>query len=428
MPDFSDRNLYLTSLTACLSQHNDRIRCSYPLSSCHPGGGRDPPLRKLLLLIAFSRSGGPGIARAAEPWIPAFAGMTEGWTARLKQALRDPPSYGYPALPPNWESADQIAKNKPSTQTFARLFQQVAFGGVADDPSQSGFTTVPYPGSGGYSIGVAPYSYWRRALDSYTQVMNQVDAHIGAVVTALPPAVAQNTVIVLTSDHGDFAGAHGFASGKAGTCYEEIWKVPLIVVDPTGQFTGDIDTIRNQLTSSIDLLPLLVSLGHNGSRDWITGDLAGLYGRRHDMIPLLRSASAPGRQHVVFATDELVPAKYTFDNPKFHLVGLIADNAKLGVYAHWLPATTMIDTSSIEIEFYDYDTPGGRAEVDNIPDDRRAKGMLETLLNDIIPGELQAPLPLRFRPAQDLALAKYLVYAALVGHLGVLDTGLIVGL
>lgn len=345
--------------------------------------------------------------------------------------LRNPPSYGYPTLPPNWESAAQITVNKPSTQTFARLFQQVAFGGVTDDPSQRGFTLVPYPSAGGYSIGVAPYSYWRRALDSYTQVMNQVDAHIGAVVNALPPAVASNTIIVLTSDHGDFSGAHGFVSGKAGTCYEEIFKVPLIVADPTGQFTGDIDTIRNQLTSSIDLVPLLVSLGHNGSRDWITGDLAALYGGRHDMLPLLRSAQAPGRPYIVFTTDELVPAKYTFNNPKFHLVGLITDNAKLGVYAHWLPATTTIDMSSIEIEFYDYKTPGGLAELDNIPNDPRARAMLQRLLNDIIPNELQAPLPSSFSRAQTVARDKYLIYAALVDTLGaldILDTGLIVGL
>ena len=52
----------------------------------------------------------------------------------------------------------------------------------------------------------------------------------------------------------------------------------------------------------------------------------------------------------------------------------------------------------------------------------------ELLLNDIIPNELRAPLPLRFRPAQDLALAELLVYAAIIDHLGVRDTGLVVGL
>jgi hypothetical protein len=102
--------------------------------------------------------------------------------------LAKPPPLDYPTVPPNWESAAQIAANKPSTQTFARLFQQLAFGGASDDPNQTAFTLIPYPTPPGqYNVGIAPYSYWQRSLDSYTQIMNIVDGHIGAVVDALPP-------------------------------------------------------------------------------------------------------------------------------------------------------------------------------------------------------------------------------------------------
>lgn len=343
--------------------------------------------------------------------------------------LRDPPnSYGYPTLPPNWESAEQIAQNKPF-QNFSRIFQQAAFGGVTYDPSQTGFTTTPYPQPPGqYAIGIAPYNYWQRALDSYTYLMQQVDGHIGAVINSLPDAVAPNTIIVFLSDHGEFAGAHGFVAGKTGTCYEEVWKVPLIVVDPTGQFAGDINTVRNQLTSSIDLLPMLVSLAYGGSRRWMTRELEVLYGQRFDMIPLLRSAHRPGRPYVVFATDELVPTKYTFDHPKFHIVGLITENAKLGVYSRWLPATTTIDPRSIDIEFYDYNTPGGLAELDTTPDDPRARAMLQRLFHDIIPNELRAPLPSSLLAAQNVARAKYLFYATVINNLGIRDTGFAVGL
>ena len=70
--------------------------------------------------------------------------------------------------------------------------------------------------------------------------MTILDQNIGLVLDALPPQVASNTVIVLTSDHGEYAGAHGFVSGKVGSCYEEVYNVPLIVFDPSGRFTGDI--------------------------------------------------------------------------------------------------------------------------------------------------------------------------------------------
>ena len=123
-------------------------------------------------------------------------------------------------------------------------------------------------------VAIAPYSYWQRCQNSYANIMSIVDQRIGEVLSALPRDVAQNTVIVFASDHGEYAGAHGIMSGKILTCYEEAFHVPLIVVDPTGRFAGDIDTVRTELTSSVDMVPLLVSLGHNGSRDWMTGELA----------------------------------------------------------------------------------------------------------------------------------------------------------
>jgi hypothetical protein len=86
---------------------------------------------------------------------------------------------------------------------------------------------------------------------------------------------------VFASDHGEYAGAPGFVSGKVGSEYEEAYHLPLIAVDPTGRFNGDIDTPRDGLTSSVDILNLLVSLGHNGSQSWITPNLEQPYASRH---------------------------------------------------------------------------------------------------------------------------------------------------
>ncbi|MEA2743719.1 MAG: hypothetical protein QOG25_2090, partial [Acetobacteraceae bacterium] len=258
--------------------------------------------------------------------------------------LKSPPSFGYPALPPNWESAATLAANKPSTQVFGRQFQGAIWGDVAQSSDQSDFTVQPYPTQdGSLGVGVAPYSYWQRALDSYTNVMTIVDQRIGEVLGALPADVAQNTVIVFCSDHGEYAGAHGFVAGKLLSCYEEPYHVPLIVFDPTGRFTGDTQTLRMGLTSSADFAPLIVSLGHNGSRDWIRGPLARIYGNRHDMLPMLRSAAAPGRPYVLLATDELVPAELNPGNASIHIVGLRTDTAKLGTYASWAPLSTRIE-------------------------------------------------------------------------------------
>lgn len=345
-----------------------------------------------------------------------------------KDILRDPPSIGYPPLPPNWESAAQIAANKPSTQTFWRLFIAAAWGGISEDPEQRKFTVAPYPPvpMGKYNMALAPFSYWQRGLDLYTETMSQVDAHIGTVLDALPPAVAQNTIIVFTADHGDYAGAHGFTSDKMGSCYAEAIKVPLIVVDPTGRFGGDIGTVRNQLTSSVDLLPMFMSLAY-GDLSWMTGDLVGLYGQRFNMLPLLGSAQASGRRYVLFTTDEL-NSGYNFNNSPPHVLGLITENTKLGVYANFLPDTTTIDQSSIQLEFYNYATAGGLAETESTVGDRRVRRMLNALLNDLIPNELQAPLPSSYGQAQTDARDKYIKYEKIADQLGILDTGMIVGM
>lgn len=335
-----------------------------------------------------------------------------------RDPLKQPPSFGYPAVPPNWESARHLAKHKPSTQFFGRTFQEAVWGGVSDTPGQRPFAIEPYPTDKVTMwTGKAPFSYWQRSLDSYTQIMHIVDGRIGEVLNALPQDVASNTVIVFTSDHGEYAGAHGLVSGKLETCYEEAYHVPLIVVDPSGRFTGDLNGVREGLTSSVDMLRLLVSLGYNGGQQWLTGDAGALYGGRHDLLPMLKSANAPGRPYVLLTCDELGPGYYYFNDAPEHVIGLRTDAAKLGTYAKWVPLTDQIRPETIEAEFYDYATPGGRAELQNLVDDARIGPALEALLGPIINGELRAALPANLRAAQALSKAAYLAYAALLANL-----------
>jgi uncharacterized sulfatase len=245
--------------------------------------------------------------------------------------------------------------------------------------------------------------------------MGIVDERIGEVLTALPRDVAQNTIIVFTSDHGEYAGAHGFAAGKGGSLYEEAFHVPLIVVDPSGRFVNDTETVRTGLTSSVDMLALLVSLGHNGSRAWMCGELAQIYDRRHDMIAMLDSARAPGRAFVLLATDELVLGQFNYNQSPLHLIGLRTPDAKLGTYAHWKPESAVIDRATLELEFYDYCTEGGRAELDNRPTDARVKPMLQTLLADLVPNELRALLPGSLAEVQRQARDRFLAFERLIG-------------
>jgi arylsulfatase A-like enzyme len=336
-----------------------------------------------------------------------------------ENALKSPKSYGYPAVPRNWESGASIAANKPSTQTFVREIQQALWGGATDDSSQNTATIVQYPNPTpleNLELGVAkmPYSYWQRGLDSYTQVMQIVDGQIGRVLDTLqdlPQNVIENTVIVFASDHGEYSGAHGLLQGKIGTVYEEAWHIPLIVVDPSDRYTGDIDTIRTGLTSHVDFSTLLVSIGNLGTRGWMMGNLARIYRNRHDMISMLKSAGAPGRSYVLYATDEIVPEYFNFNRSPLNVLGLRTEDTKLGLYAKWLPLTSRIVQSSIELEFYDYSTTNGQLELDNTAGtDSRVQSMVQHLLNDLVPNELQQRLPGILRFEQEASKIAHLAY------------------
>jgi arylsulfatase A-like enzyme len=88
-------------------------------------------------------------------------------------------------------------------------------------------------------------------------VVTFLDAEIGRVVGALQQAgVYEDTIVVVTSDHGDMLGAHGLATKGVGTAYEEVYNIPLIVRAP-GMRAGEDDVHRMDMT---DLAPTILDL------------------------------------------------------------------------------------------------------------------------------------------------------------------------
>ena len=316
--------------------------------------------------------------------------------------LKSPPPFGYPDLPPNWQDPrNYAAAGKPTTHTFMQEFQEAIWGGITPDPSQLGFQVLPYPngpnGSTGFGVGDAPFNYWRRGLDSYTQITEIVDQQIGAVLDQLhqlPQSIIDNTVIIFASDHGEYNGAHGFVSGKIGTVYEECTHIPLIVMDPSGRFTDDTNVIRTGLCSSVDLLNMFVTIGNKGDTTWLTHFPNNqIYANRLDMYSMLKSQWAPGRSYLLFSTDEIAPGFFNFNGAPTNIIAFRNEGTKTGVYSDWLPLTTHIDPATVQLEFYDYSTEAGQLELISNPNDPRAKMEYDALVSNYIPNELAAPLP-----------------------------------
>ncbi len=349
-----------------------------------------------------------------------------GFTTQVV-AQTTPPDYGYADVPANWESEQSLESRKhPRLHYVFQQFFQYCVGGIADDPSVQQFSTLPTPVVSNKHKIVAPYAYWRKALDMYTQVMTAVDVQIGQVVENIPASLRDNTIVIFTSDHGEYAGAHGL-QGKGGSVYQESYQIPLIVADlrsDGNRVTADEEIPREQIVSSVDLLPLLVTLGNGGSSSWMTGDYAQLYGKRANMLAILGNATAPGREYAVYSCDELVPvAALNFDKAPEHIIGVVTKAGKLGVYSFWnpnTPTTITLLAQGQEIEYYDY-LRGDRAELANDPHCPIAKETYDLLVNKILPDELQAPLPPAYQQAQQDSLEGYWQYFKLANVVGAMQ-------
>lgn len=105
-------------------------------------------------------------------------------------------------------------------------------------------------------------------LTRQMQAMTGIDRLVGTMRKKLEQeGLADNTVIIFTSDHGLFMGEHGLG-GKA-LCYEKTTHVPLIVFDPRNN--KQVKT-SNALVQSIDIAPTILAMAGVKVPDTMQGE------------------------------------------------------------------------------------------------------------------------------------------------------------
>jgi arylsulfatase A-like enzyme len=302
-----------------------------------------------------------------------------------------------PALPPNFETPEQLlARGKPTVQLSLQDTSAVSFG------------DVPFSGQG---VTAA----WLPFLDLYVKLQMEVDAQVGAVLATLRrrPRVAENTIVVFTSDHGEYAASHGLR-GKGAGMYEEGICVPLIVSDPTGKLGGVPNTVRHQITSSVDFAPMLLTIG-TGSSGWRLDPRYSHLSTRADIAAIVGDAAAPGRDHALHATDEVLTEfallPYAADAP-LHVKGMITRKAKYATYTHWRGRTMEALTRGEQAELYDFTTAAGYREIDNLTGRSAQEEHLRAALEAATAEELHAPLPFTLVRAQQRGFEDYHQLAA----------------
>lgn len=302
-------------------------------------------------------------------------------------------------LPANFETPSSLRQNKPDMQLRLQQGTTALLG------------ALPYSGTGFEQD-------WLLMLNLYLKFQADVDEQIGRVLNALASSAFQNTIVIFTSDHGEYAGSHGLR-GKGGGAYDEGIRVPLYVWDPSGRFTTRPDLVRRQLASSVDLLPLLLTLASNGDRSAWQSQYPHL-SKRLDLSQVLINPNAPGRSYILSTTDEVGPlgdiATPSSSEVPAHVIAYRTASAKLGLYSFWDTSGGQLEivTGGQQSELYDYSETGttpGIWEVNNVAGTKTTLyNQSYSALNKAVASELRAPLPSTLIPYQQQATSEYIRY------------------
>lgn len=367
----------------------------HPIGQSGEGTRRDPDIvDQFATWLAAAGKNGPWCTTVSLVNPHDIAWYPRG-TSRTPE-LHHPPQV-FEKLPTNFETPEDWKVHRKSRQHPAcKMFSDVAFGGLTH---------------GGYQFEKG----WLRLLDLYLYLLQQMDRQVGRILDILESQaeLAANTVVLFTSDHGENGGSHGLR-GKSGTIYEEAMRVPLVVRDPRGLLTAASEVEREQMTSSVDLFGLLLTIA-TGGEAWRRQEQWTHLDGRLDLAAILRDPGAPGRPYILHTSDEawieqlILRNRFLLGNPPGHIVCYRTPEAKLGVFRGWHRATVVAD-DRMETELYDYGTLPGQLELMNVDRDNPGlyRRMYQALTEEAIPRELERPLPVNLQEAQQRGFALYL--------------------
>jgi len=225
---------------------------------------------------------------------------------------------------------------------------------------------------------------WRQVMNAYIDLHMEVDRHIGGLLDTLDAVgCTDDTVVVLTSDHGDLAGAHGLRQ-KGPTVYREQMNVPLTVAWPGVIPEG---THSHALTGAIDLTPTLCAIA-----GVVTEGLPGV-----DLGPLhVDPSTTSPRREVLFTSDAYSSMGPTVRHRAF-LRGFYDGRWK---YARsFEPGRQQAPLAEQELELYD--TREDPAELRNLAHEPSRAGLLaecddrlyQLIRDEMGPDDLVRPEP-----------------------------------
>jgi arylsulfatase A-like enzyme len=194
-------------------------------------------------------------------------------------------------------------------------------------------------------------AFFDETASKYYALITGVDAALGMIREALErEGLADNTVIIFTSDNGYNCGSHGFADKVIP--YEEGSKAPLIIYDP--RLPGSQQGQASQaLTANVDLPATILALAGVPAPAGIDGQ---------SLLPLLANPLQSIR--------EQLPLFNFWGQPSARSLAVVTPQWK---YIYWFWAEEMLPTEEL------FDLQADPGEMKNLASDSASGPILERL-------------------------------------------------
>jgi len=131
-----------------------------------------------------------------------------------------------------------------------------------------------------------------RVIPAYMGLIRQIDDQLGVLFRFLDArGLTDHTMIVFTSDHGDYLGDHWL--GEKDLFHEASAKVPLIIADPSPAADATRGSVCDALVEAIDLAPSFI--------EWFGGTPPAHILEGRSLLPWLHGAPPASWREYVFS-------------------------------------------------------------------------------------------------------------------------------
>ena len=293
-----------------------------PLARRRPRSGlaRGPAHRRQVRRVVRARRAAP--SRGARPSRSSTRTTSPGGTSGATASRRRPaPADVVQRLPPNYETPELLLeRHKPRLQrsfqeTAAASFGPVPFTGPRSDEHMAG---IPRPVHQDPARGRPPH----RPRHAHARKPAGGGREHGDRVHLRPRRVRR---LARPARQGRERLRRGASACRCSsrTC---------AACSPANR-----KQLRTQLTSSVDIAPLLLTIA-TGSSDWRRDSHYSHIAGRLDLARILADPAAAGRPYVLHATDETV-TEFAIEpyaaNAPLHIVAIRTPQAKYATYSNW---------------------------------------------------------------------------------------------